>query len=326
MRRKKKILIFAAALSMLLGGCSIGGRQVVLTDRFDSQEVFRIGDGVCRLTEAKIYLANYQNIYGKSYGIDLWQQKFKQKELERYIKEIALSEMARIACMELLAKNQEITLTEEEKQGLKEAAETYYQSLSGPELAYTGAQESDIVSMYEDYALASKVYQSLTRGINDEVSDDEARIMEATVIYVKEKETADVIAKKLGEGEDFAAIAGSYSQKPAVERAFGRGELPKEAEDAAFELDNDEVSACIAAEDGYYFIKCSEKFNEELTNANKSNIVRAREKAAFEDVYEAFVSGLSSELNHEAWDGISLVTDGSITTDTFFDAIGGAMK
>ena len=111
-----------------------------------------------------------------------------------------------------------------------------------------------------------------------------------------------------------------------IEITFGRGDLPEEVEKAAFELDNGEVSSRIAADDGFYFIKCVNKFNEELTDANKSNIVEEREKAAFDDVYEEFVSGLSSKINEKVWDDITLVTDGSITTNRFFEIIEGAMN
>lgn len=319
--KKEKLLLTLLVLTLLLGGCSIGGREVVFTRGFDSQDVFRIGDASCHLTKARVYLANYQNIYGKSYGIDLWKQGFKVQELKEYIKGIALSEMTKIVCMDLLAKDQDISLTEEEKQNIKDAASGYYKTLNEAELNYTGASETDIVSMYEDYALADKVYRFLTEGINNEVSDDEARIMEAMQIYVKNKDDADAVAAKLAAEEDFTAVASNYNQKPVTEITFGRGELPEKVEEAAFELDNEEISSCIETEDGFYFIKCINKFNEELTDANKLNIVEAREKAAFDDVYEQFVSGLSSSLNKEVWEKVELITDGSITTDSFFDTI-----
>ena len=324
-RDKRKLFAGAAVLSVLLCGCSIGGRKIVFTGGLSDRDVFRIGDDTCRLTEAKMYLSNYQNIYGKSYGIDLWEQSFRKQELEKYVKDIVLSEMTKIVCMDQLAKEQKISLTKEERQNIKDAAKKYYQSLNEAELSYTDASEADIVSMYEDYALADKVYRSLTMGVDEEVSDDEARIMEAAQIYVKEKKDADTVAEKLSGQEDFAAVASNFNQKPAIEITFGRGELPQEVEAAAFELDNGEISPCIAVEDGFYFIKCVNKFNEELTDANKANIVAAREKEAFDDVYEVFVRGLSSQLNESVWADITLVTDGTITTDSFFDIIDDAI-
>lgn len=324
--KKSRILTGALLLAVCLGGCNLGGRKVIFTNGLSSQDVFQIGGEPCTMAEARVYLANYQNIYGKSYGIDLWKQKFQQKKLKKYIKEIALSEMSKIVCMDLLAEEQNIVLDEEEKEKIKHAAAEYYQSLTKEEHDYMGVSEMDIVSMYEDYVLANKVYQSLTMGVDAEVSDDEARIMEAMQIFVKDKKTAKEVKKCLNSGEDFAAVASNFNKKPVIEITFGRGDLPEEVEKAAFELDNGEVSSRISAEDGYYFIKCVNKFNEELTDANKSNIVEEREKAAFDDVYEEFVSGLSSKLNEKAWEDITLVTDGSIITNNFFEVIEGAMN
>ena len=321
MKNKINLLAGVLAVSVFFAGCSIGGKEIVVTSGVGSKDVFKIGGDSCNQTEAKVYLANYQNIYGKSYGIDLWEQGFQKKKLKQYVKEVALSEMTKIICMDLLAENQGIALTTEEKARIKDAAAKYYESLHEAELTYTGASQSDIESMYEDYALANKVYQSLTQSVDEEVSDDEARIMEAMQIYVKTQDKAEEVSAKLAAGEDFAAVASNYNQKPVIEITFGRGDLPEEVEKAAFELDDGAVSDCIQTDDGFYFIKCINKFNEELTDANKSNIVDAREKAALDDVYEEFVSTLASNLNESVWKNIPLVTDGSISTNSFFEII-----
>ncbi len=321
MKNKINLLAGVLAVSVFFAGCRIGGKEIVVTSGVGSKDVFKIGGNSCNQTEAKVYLANYQNIYGKSYGIDLWEQGFQKKKLKQYVKEVALSEMTKIICMDLLAEDQGIALTTEEKARIKDAAAKYYESLNEAELTYTGASQSDIESMYEDYALANKVYQSLTQSVDEEVSDDEARIMEAMQIYVKTQDKAEEVSAKLAAGEDFAAVASNYNQKPVIEITFGRGDLPEEVEKAAFELDDGAVSDCIQTDDGFYFIKCINKFNEELTDANKSNIVDAREKAAFDDVYEEFVSTLASNLNESVWENIPLVTDGSISTDSFFEII-----
>lgn len=321
MKNKINLLAGVLAVSVFFAGCSIGGKEIVVTSGVGSKDVFKIGGNSCNQTEAKVYLANYQNIYGKSYGIDLWEQGFQKKKLKQYVKEVALSEMTKIICMDLLAEDQGIALTTEEKARIKDAAAKYYESLNEAELTYTGASQSDIESMYEDYALANKVYQSLTQSVDEEVSDDEARIMEAMQIYVKTQDKAEEVSAKLAAGEDFAAVASNYNQKPVIEITFGRGDLPEEVEKAAFELDDGAVSDCIQTDDGFYFIKCINKFNEELTDANKSNIVDAREKAAFDDVYEEFVSTLASNLNESVWENIPLVTDGSISTNSFFEII-----
>lgn len=230
MKNKINLLAGVLAVSVFFAGCSIGGKEIVVTSGVGSKDVFKIGGNSCNQTEAKVYLANYQNIYGKSYGIDLWEQGFQKKKLKQYVKEVALSEMTKIICMDLLAEDQGIALTTEEKARIKDAAAKYYESLNEAELTYTGASQSDIESMYEDYALANKVYQSLTQSVDEEVSDDEARIMEAMQIYVKTQDKAEEVSAKLAAGEDFAAVASNYNQKPVIEITFGRGDLPEEVE------------------------------------------------------------------------------------------------
>ena len=55
------------------------------------------------LPEAKVYLCNYQNIYGSVYGLNLWEQASSKKQLDSYVKEMTISELARITCMDQLA-------------------------------------------------------------------------------------------------------------------------------------------------------------------------------------------------------------------------------
>ena len=114
------------------------------------------------------------------------------------------------------------------------------------------------------------------------------------------------------------AVANNYNELSAIQVTVSRDDLPDEVEEVAFQLDDNAVSGMIAAGNGYYFIKCLNKYNEELTEANKSNIVEKREKEAFDDVYNEFVASLSSRLNTDLWDGIELITDGSIQTNSFF--------
>ncbi len=302
-----------------LSGCQIGNTDVIVSKSLNNKQAFRIGSEVCSMSEAKVYLVNYQNIYGTAYGINLWEGDYGENSLEEYVKDITISELSQVICMDLLAQEQEIELSEKEREQIAKAAEEYYSSLNDEEIAYMGAAESDFVTYYEHYALAQKLYDSLTEGVNDEVSDDEARVMEAMRIFVKDGTKAQEVAEKLAAGEDFASVANNYNEEDSIEVTIARDDMPKEAEDEAFRLDDNEISGMIETENGYYFIKCLNKYNEELTDANKENIVKKRKKEAFDDIYEAFIEEQNSVLNIEAWESLELNTDGKITTDSFFE-------
>lgn len=269
------------ALSMALTGCQIGNKDIVVSGTLSSRQVFTLDKSACSLKEAKVYLANYQNIYGTAYTIDLWQHDFGDASLLDYVKDITLEELTRVYTMDLLAQSQEVTLSEDETAKVAEAAKEYYASLSEDETAYMDVAEADIAEYYTHYALAQKLYHSLTNGVNEEVSDDEARVMEIMQIYVTDEDRAHEVEQKLAQGDDFASVANNYNELSAIQVTVSRDDLPDEVEEVAFQLDDNAVSGMIAAGNGYYFIKCLNKYNEELTEANKSNIVEKREKEAF---------------------------------------------
>lgn len=311
-------IVFVMAMMLVTSGCQIGNKDIVVSKTLTNKQVFTIGKTGCGVKEAMVYLANYQNIYGTAYTIDLWQHDFGDESLAEYVKDIALEELTKVYSMDLLAESQGISLSEDELAKVSEAAKEYYASLSSEEIAYMGVSEEDIKEYYSHYALAQKLYNSLTNGVNEEVSDDEARVMEIMQIFVTDEADATAVNQKLASGEDFATVANNYNEMSAIQVTVSRDDLPKEVEEIAFQLDNDQISGMIQVDNGYYFIKCLNKYNQELTEENKSNIVEKREKEAFDDVYHEFVSTQESYLNEELWNELELDVGGDIQTNSFF--------
>lgn len=306
-------------MSLLLTGCRIGNKNIVVSNILNDRQVFKIEETVCSLKEARVYLTNYQNIYGTAYGVDLWKHDFGDDSLVKYIKAVTMEELTQVVSMDLLAQSREVALSEDELSAISEAAAEYYASLSKEENTYLEVTESDISEYYQHYALAQKLYNSLTNSVNEEVSDDEARVIEIMQIFVADSTKASDVAAKLERGDDFASVANNYNELSSIQTTVARDELPKEVEEVAFNLDNGQTSSMIQAGKGFYFIKCLNKYNEELTEANKSNIVEKREKEAFDDVYNQFVAGLNSSINKDMWDELTLDTTDGIQTDSFFE-------
>lgn len=324
---KRKLVTLCLALALLSGnltGCTIGNTEIVLnTNSVGRKQVFSINGEKCTKEEARLYLCNFQNIYGYAYGINLWEYDYSQMEegttLEDYVKDVTLTELANIMCMEQLAKQQELSLTAEEKENVEKAAEEYYESLSKEERSYIGLDKKDLKNYYERYALAQKLYRLLTQGVNEEVSDDEARVMRIQQIYVKTEQKALEVQQKLANKEKFESLATSYNEAEVIEKNLARGEYPEVVDNVVFHLDNDETSEMIVTEDGYYFIKCLNKYDEELTEANKENIIVKRRKEQFDDKFMEFVETSQFELNEKVWEEIKVDTSGTIKTDSFFE-------
>lgn len=78
------------------------------------------------------------------------------------------------------------------------------------------------------------------------------------------REELEGIRRKLQEGEDFAALAKEFSQGPSSTNGgdvgyFGRGQMVKPFEEAAFGLEPGEVSDIVQTRFGYHLIKVTDK-------------------------------------------------------------------
>ena len=319
MRNIKGLLAVCLLFCMLLTGCQIGDKSIVVLKPLGSRYLFQIGDVSCSIKEAKVYLANYQNIYGEAYTLNLLEHDFGNNSLEEYIKTITLNKLVTVTCMTQLAEQKELVLTEEEEALVLEASKAYYETLTEADKDYLGVSESEIAEYYRHYALAQKVYQTLTSQINGEVSDDEARVMDVMQIYVSDGAKAREVQEKLANGEDFASVANMYNELPGIQASICREELADEAEQIVFSLDNNEITDIIKVENGYYFVKCINKFNQTLTEENKIIIVEKREKDALYSVYNEFMKGLHSYLNEDVWNSMTLDDVAAIETDSFFE-------
>ena len=289
------------ASATLLTGCSIGGKEIVLDiNTTNSHTVFSVDNMKCDKKEALIYLANYKNLYGTMYDVNLLETD-DASNVEKYIRDVTVDELTRIYCMVSIAKQKKITLTDKEKSSVSKAAKEYYDSLNEDEKKFTKADLSDIESAYEHYAIAQKLYNSLSKGVDTEVSDEDARVIHIQKIFVKSKESADAVSQKLSSKEDFA-----------------KGTLPQEVEAVAFELGDGETSDMISTDDGYYFIKCISKLDREKTEQNKVTILQKRQQEQFNDDYEHFVKKAGFSLNDDLWDSISIKDEKDVKTSSFF--------
>ena len=182
----------AAVLAISTAGCQVGGEEVMISRGMADNEVFLIDGKSCTLPVMKLLLMNHMNLHGESYGIDLLQNEDLkvQKKFEQYVKRISMNEITRIYSMVALADAQGITLSDEQKERTQWAGEDCFKSLSGEEVAYLGITQEQVQDIYEKYALADKVYECLVQDVNEEVSDDEARIMEVRQIFTTNEEQA----------------------------------------------------------------------------------------------------------------------------------------
>jgi peptidyl-prolyl cis-trans isomerase C len=79
-------------------------------------------------------------------------------------------------------------------------------------------------------------------------------------ILVKTEKEVNTVLEQLKKGEKFSAIAKDVSLCPSKKRGgdlgtFGRGQMVKEFENAAFALDKGQISGIVKTQFGYHIIK-----------------------------------------------------------------------
>jgi foldase protein PrsA len=326
-----------------LSGCGKDGTRVVFTTGFGKDEVFTIGDESCRVNEIMVYLTTVQNQYESVYGEEIWNASLDDVTLEENVKDTVLARIAQIKTMYMLAGEKGITLDDEEKELVNEAAEEYFNSLNDTEKETLDITESVVEKMYTEYALADKVYNEIIKDINPEISDDEARIIKVQHIFLsttmkdgsgkrvdyseREKNSVyekacEVRQKAVDETQSFEELASRYSDDANITISFGKGEMEEAVEEAAFNLETGEISQVIEGESGYHILKCISTFDRDETDANKLVIVEQRKDEVFGQEYNAFVDSLVRNLNEKLWEQITFIHDENVSTVNFFEVYG----
>lgn len=324
MKAVKKIigLVLALAVTLSFSACSYDGKTVYFDTSCGRNTVFKIGDMDCSKKEALVYLLNTKNIYGTVDEVNLWENEFDTATISGSLKDAVMAHLTRVYSLDLYATEQELELSEQEIELCKQAAADYYSTLNEAEISFTGAKEKDIASMYERYLLAEKVYTDLMDSVDEEVSEDEARVMEAYVLFVTDAAEAEEIEGMIDYGYTFERLAATYTELDSYQVTFARNEYPKQVDDVVFNLDTDEVSSMIEADGGYYFFQCLDKYNEELSEENKQIIIEDRRQQVLDDIVADLQVKYFSDLNTELWDNIEIPEDSSeLTSASFFSTL-----
>lgn len=338
MNKKAVILCLAAILSMgTLTGCQ-KDTKLVFTTGLSGNQIFKIGSTVCTMPEAMVYLTTFYNQYADIYGSEMWNYDFGGVYLEEHVKDVVLSKLAQIKVITLMAEERDIELTDEEKQNVKMAAESYFAKLESDLIEAESITEDVVEKVYREYAIANKVYATITESADMEISDDEARAVTVQTIYfqnwkmknnektsLSESETLNVLKrakealKKINADEDFETVAVQYSEDKQLVKSYARGTVEPHFEELLFSMDEGDISNIIETKDGYYIVKCISTMDYEATQENKLVLAEKRKKEAFLKAYTEIEENTHSQFKDKRWNAITLNEEIHSTDANFFN-------
>lgn len=273
------------------------------------------------LPQSMIIVTTEHNRYQQVFTNQLWTVTLNNgMTFQAYLLDQVQTFLQNMKTMCLLAKAQDISLTGAEKDRLNRLSEEYYLNLTPNDIVYMGITRDDVITMYQDYYLANKVVNELTKELNLEVSDSEAKVISLQQIVLNDQSTADkVYGSVTKEGSDFAAIAAQASADPQIDLKLGRGVEDKTLEDAAFALSAGQISPVIRFKDKFYIFKCIKDYDEKATQERKTQIYAERKNQVFSQIYNQFKSEHQFTFSDDIWQNIKFSPDDKTTTTNFFE-------
>lgn len=336
--KKLAVLCMIGLLSIgTLTGCS-KDTKIVFTTGLSGNQIFKIGSTKCTMPEAMIYLTTFYNQYADIYGQEMWNYDFGGVSLEEHVKDVVISKLAQIKIMNLMAEEHSIELSKEEKDQAAAAAESYYHQLEDALKEKEKITKEVVEKVYFEYALANKVYTTITESADMEISDDEARTVTVQTIYfpnwkmadsektllgdselAKVKKTAKEVLERIEAGEAFETLAAQYSDDKQLVKNYARGVTEAQFEEILFSMDEGEISGVIETADGYYIVKCISTMDFEATQANKLVLAKQRKQETFSKAYKEIAVNTHSQFKDKQWNAIALNEETHITDVNFFD-------
>ena len=336
----KKAVVFGLVVMLSMGtltGCK-SDTKIVFTTGLSGNQLFKIGSTTCTMPEAMVYLTTFYNQYADIYGPEMWNYDFGGVSLEEHVKEVVLSKLAQIKIMNLMAEERDIKLSDEEEKKVKTAAESYYSKLDEAFIDAEEVTQSIVETVYREYAIANKVYATITEAADMEISDDEARAVTVQAIYfpnwklknnekvsLSENETLNVLKKakealqKINADEDFETVAMQYSEDKQIVKSYARGFVETHFEELLFSMDEGDISDIIETKDGYYIVKCIRTIDYEATQQNKLVLAEKRKKEAFLKAYTEVAESTHSQFKDKHWKLVTLKEEIHSTDANFFN-------
>lgn len=272
------------------------------------------------LPEIMIVAMSQKNTCEELCTAQIWSAQVDEtgKTFEEYTKEQLKSFMDELKILTLLAREKGISLTEEEKKAMSQASEEYMTALTQEDIAFMGVDETSVNTMFQDYCLASKTVGELTKDLDMEVSDSEAKVIEISEVRTETRETAQSVSDSVAAGISLEKAAAAEGLEVSSVK-LGRADKGEDYDYAAFALETGEVSAVVEDEGEYCVIRCDNDYDQEATAQRKVQIYDARRQKAFQDIYSGFKEGITLNDSVKAWESLTLSGEGCAENADFFE-------
>ncbi len=326
MKKRAVILLLAGLLAAgSLTGCgSLEDSDVVATVN-DTDITAGVANFLARYTQAQ-----YETYYAGYMGDDMWSGEGEDGETyQDTVKDSILESLENMYLMEQHMDEYEVSLSDEEKNAIKEAASEFDSANGLSEKEKVSGSTDNVERVLELLTIQKKVQDAIEAGADTEVSDEEAaqKSMQYVVFpftttdeegnsvdltdeeKAELKTTAESFAAGAAGAADFAAYAAQQGQ--TSQDATFDGEtttLPTQLVEAADALGEGETTGLVEGDNGYYVARVTSLLDREATDAKKQEIVSQRKQELLDDTIDGWREDADIEVHEKVWDKVDFTT------------------
>ena len=339
-------ILASAILAGSFSGCGkLDGTQTVAT--VDGEKV-TLGLANYIVRDQQAQMESYYQMMAQSYGMDMstmqiWDEKTEDgKTIGESTKDDAMETIHTLYAMKSHADEYDVTISEEEKSKIDEAAKSFMEANSAETLEKLAVSEGDIVTYLELLTYRQKLHDPMVADVDQEVSEKEAN--QSTVSVVKfstagtekddegntielteeekkaKKEQAQQLLDKLKASENVAeadmdAMAQEidenlYAYTPNFTTAGSENDtLEQSVINAVANLEDGQlVQEVVEGVDAYYVVRLDKKLDEEATANKKESIISEREQEQYDKLVEDWTKDSKLKVEKNVWKKVE-VTD-----------------
>lgn len=308
-----------------------------IDNKLFGKEVVSVGNKKVLYSEAMAYFKSFQAQMEAQYGSEIWGYDFGGGQ--------TFEELAKQDIMNMIVQNKiisdkagsfNVSISEDEEADIKDYTTKFLAGITDEDKAAYGITEEIVTNILKDDLLKQKVYEAATLDVDTEVSNEEAKQITIQHLLVKTQKTdesgktvdftkeekaearkkAEKLLKEAKETDDFNKLAEANTDDSSVEYTFGKGEMVKPFEEAAFAMKPGEVSDIVETDYGFHILYCVSDFNEDGTQEQKEEIISKRQSDAFQKLYEGWNKETDVKVNNEIWDSLTFISADAKSSET----------
>lgn len=303
---------------------SEGAEEVLKAAKVEQKEltpdstIVSVGDEKASYKELMVYRYILKDKYQDTLGEGIWNYEIEPgKTLGSMTTAQVVSMIAQMKIIGNEAKELGISLSGDEIENIRQYAASILQTIPEQDVQNYMLDLETMTNVYCENEIADRVYDSCINGVSTSITDDDSRQCTVWYIYLQtsginqsgvqvnltEEEVkgrykeAKKLRKKAKDVTDFYSFAQANTESDNAELTFGRGDMSDEFTNAAFVLNEGELSPIIQTPEGFYLIYMVDANNEELATAKKEELVAAAQKANFEQMYSEWAAQYEIQIS-----------------------------